>query len=450
MNNLENILITKYRELFGIGTLQNITNLNSTLNTILIGNICITSNINTPLNTLIIGSTTIKSNLNISNNLNIFGSTTCNSMINTVNTIYQGYTSHLSNFTVSGASYLYDQTTMVSTFYSNNNFCQSISFLSNLIISNMSPLQNKVNISNNLTISGNTYINESATINSNLNILNDAILQSDSTYLSSLLINGNSLINNNMYNSYLLVSGYSMIQNISNVSNFNVEGNITVNNSINNNITSLNTLNISGYTNINNINILGQIINDIPEFTNNDSAIIGGVPLWGLYRTGGIIKIRINTLSQVITLNGNSIINLYLNDIFIDPGIINNFNYNISTIGTISTQKIGSYLLYYNALDNNNNIINTLSRIINILPYPIIISILLVTNQIIVTITGTYSIMSYSITNNNNLIINETIITTTNINVSSLISDINSYIITIYLKKYDNTLLTSGSYTFKI
>ena len=384
----------------------------------------------------------------INNNLNVNGNITSTANLNVYNVICSKNISNLSTMTISGSAYLYGDSTILSLFNSNNNYCNSISFLSNLNVSYISPLTNSVSILNNLNISGIANINGSISINSNINISNNTILQ-NTTCLSSLYISGNSNINSNIYNS-LIVTGNSNINNLTNLSNLDVEGNIVINNSINNNITLFNSLNISGYTTINNINILGQLINNLPEYPDNDSATTGGVPLWGFYRTGGIIKIRINSLISVLVLNGTSTINLYLNDIFIDPGatLTNSLNYTISTIGTVTTQQVGSYIVYYNALDSNNNIINTLSRIINVIAYPIIVNITLISKQIIVTISGTFNIMTYYVTNNNNNIISETQIFNNNIDVSYLPSNSIPYIITINLKRNDGTLLTSNSLNF--
>jgi hypothetical protein len=130
-----------------------------------------------------------------------------------------------------------------------------------------------------------------------------------------------------------------------------------------------NGLTVSSVTNIGSVNILGSIIGSLPEFTDNDSATGGGVPLWGFYRTAGIIKIRINTVPTIISLNGASIINSNFGLTFTDPGVTltDSVNYYVETIGTVSINKLGSYIRYYNAMDLNGNIINTISRIINII-----------------------------------------------------------------------------------
>jgi hypothetical protein len=107
----------------------------------------------------------------------------------------------------------------------------------------------------------------------------------------------------------------------------------------------------------------------LQDYPDNDTAILNNIPLNGFYRTGGIIKLVIPTLPSIIQLNGNSTINSNLGTDFNDPGatIIDGSNSTIQIIGTISTSKIGSYIRYYNALDVNGNIINTVKRIINII-----------------------------------------------------------------------------------
>jgi hypothetical protein len=57
------------------------------------------------------------------------------------------------------------------------------------------------------------------------------------------------------------------------------------------------------------MNIYGQVVHQLIHYPSNDAAILGGIPLWELYRLGGIIKIRINTVPSVLALNGFGIMN---------------------------------------------------------------------------------------------------------------------------------------------
>ena len=43
---------------------------------------------------------------------------------------------------------------------------------------------------------------------------------------------------------------------------------------------------------------IGQtLFHNLPEYSNNENAKIGGIPRWGLYRTGGISLYSSNTVS---------------------------------------------------------------------------------------------------------------------------------------------------------
>jgi hypothetical protein len=104
--------------------------------------------------------------------------------------------------------------------------------------------------------------------------------------------------------------------------------------------------------------------------------------MWGLYRTGGIIKIRLDNSSPIIYLNGNSILNLQYGSPYTDPGVTVSDNSDINlipyitffltgasnlitdpipitgptTISTISNLDIGTYNITYSVTDSSGNI----------------------------------------------------------------------------------------------
>ena len=173
------------------------------------------------------------------------------------------------------------------------------------------------------------------------------------------------------------------------------------NNTIFNGNTSINTnLNVCGNTTIignvtlgsalGNLQILGKIMTQLPEYSNNTSAIAAGVPLWGFYRTGGIIKICLSDVPPTLILTGLSSINITVNNSYTDPGV---YAYspvdgllipNLISISNITTTNIisnpipiigsslitntstlvsGSYIITYSATDscaNSNSIIRNL------------------------------------------------------------------------------------------
>ena len=194
----------------------------------------------------------------------------------------------------------------------------------------------------------------------------------------------------------LYVSGTSNLGNTTILSNLNISNNMVINNSlygisnlnilnttILNNNTSINSsLNISGpmllYGNntlLANLNVLGQIITKLPNYFSNSIAKAAGIPIWGLYRTGGILKVRVNDDPPSITLIGSSNINITQGTTFIEPGI---------SIYSSIYSNIKGYITSIN--DGSNNIINN----------PILVS----GNSTLIAQTSSLSIGSYVITYN--------------------------------------------------
>uniref|UniRef100_A0A6C0H8P6 Uncharacterized protein n=1 Tax=viral metagenome TaxID=1070528 RepID=A0A6C0H8P6_9ZZZZ len=292
----------------------------------------------------------------------------------------------------------------------NVNINNNLNIYSSNIINNSTSIISSLNISNNTIINGNTtilnqlnisntsscFMNNNLTINSSLNIVNNNIV-GNNTILSFINVNNFSSNNCNMLNLY--VSGTSNLGYTTILSNLNISNNMIINNSLygisnlnilnttvlNNNTSINSSLNISGptllYGNntlLANLNVLGQIITKLPNYFSNSIAREAGIPLWGLYRTGGILKVRVNDTPPNITLIGSSNINITQGTTFIEPGIsiyspvysnikgyitsINNGSNNIiinpilisgnsTLIAQTSSLSIGSYLITYNATD---------------------------------------------------------------------------------------------------
>ena len=74
---------------------------------------------------------------------------------------------------------------------------------------------------------------------------------------------------------------------------------------------------------------------------NNTDAVNNGVPLWGFYRTGGIIKIRIDNISPTIILSGLSTIYLDTGNNYIDQGVSVTDNLNANVIPYITSINNG-------------------------------------------------------------------------------------------------------------
>lgn len=435
MSYLDNLLKNKYRQMIGLGSLE----CNSTNTTL--------TNSGTVLNNLYISNNAILNNATFNSNLNVLGN------INTSQ--LKG-----NNINISGNAIL-----------NNSNINNSLNISGNCIITNNISINSLLNISgtaniystlinnSNLYVNNNTILNTS-TLNSNLFINNNAII-SNCTINSNLNISNNSIFNNLSLKSNLYVSNNSIFNNVSIVSNLNVSGNISLNS-----VTVLSNLNIVGNYNchnnvliLNNSNIMSNlsvlvsfnaaniIVNKINcpllEFDNNTSAAAAGIPYWGLYRTGGIIKIRLDINTPILTLNGSSIYNLYMGDTYTELGasVYHDLGEILTPIitGTVNTNIAGTYLLLYKAIDSFNNISNIVTRTIIVYNNPTISNITLASNIISIVTTNYYNTMSYIITQSNNTIVSETIINNNTINVTGLNSS--TYYITIYLKKLNNTIL---------
>lgn len=111
----------------------------------------------------------------------------------------------------------------------------------------------------------------------------------------------------------------------------------------------------------------------LKNYPDDITAKNNGVPIFGLYRTNDIIKIRLNDVPPVLTLNGSTGYTIDNNTIFTDPGVIG-LDY--------SNTNIPVYL--YNILNSTNN---------NILISPLLIN----TTNTNINITNTLSNDTYTL-----------------------------------------------------
>jgi hypothetical protein len=256
---------------------------------------------------------------------------------------------------------------------------------SSLLVSGTTNILGTTNIYNYFNISGYSLLQLNSISNPSIfNVSGSSLFNNGITNLSYLNVSSYCILNNLTLNSSLNVLGNSIFNNnVSIKSSLNITGNTNINNSlISNNLTIVSNLNISGTTNIvSNFNILNNIIGTLPEYFDNTSAIIGGVPLWGFYRTGGIIKVRLNEIPPIMTLIGNTIISLSVGTTYSDPGvtslaiddgyitvnlisfILNSNNYissniiinGITSILGTNTLSNGTYILTYQSTDSSGN-----------------------------------------------------------------------------------------------
>ena len=333
------------------------------------------------------------------------------------------------NLNISGSSILQNNVSIMSDLYiSSTAIFNNLSINSNLNISGSSILRNvyanNINISNNsilqnvyainLNVSGYTNINNNCNINSSINlnnsILNNVTLLSNlnNNLNSNIILNNNVSVNSNLYLNNCIINGYTTIGSQLNIlnntvvnskatilSNINVSGTSI----INNNSTILSSLNVFGSTRINgnitfnsNLNTNLNIIMPLIEYADNNSAALAGVPLWGFYRTGDIVKIRVDNTPPIITLLGVSTVSLSVGIPYVEPGLIitDNLGENIqgyiisitvanntsltnilvtgtSTIIPISllnTNSSNIYTITYSAIDSYNNVSTATRQII--------------------------------------------------------------------------------------
>jgi len=468
--------------------------------TVFFNNLTLTSDIVVPLNMNINNSLT-------SDNINILGDVIINNNCTTNNLFINGNATILNNSTIN--SYLIVSSSSII----NNLNITSLNVLGNTTIlgnaTSLSLVQNNGNtiINNNLTITSNintsTLITNILTNNNDLVVNNDGIMIGGLSINSNLTVSGYTVLNSSIINNNLNVSNTSIINslqtnnlNINNNGIFNNNSNIlnniyinknTINNStciFNNNVTINSLLNVNNL-NINQLNILGQITSKLPNYISNLDAANNGVPLWGLYRTGGMVKIRLDLNPIYIELIGPSTILTYLNNSYIDPGInavptVNIYSDEVistyitsivssdlgqvlitpilisNSIITISTTIMDTsltrnYIITYLSSSNYNVTQSTIIRNVNVLAIPTITNFALSSDQNTITfnINGIYSYSTYLITLNSTNIVNETIFTTNSIDTSKLNSNLN-YILTINLKALDNSLINNNTFTFTI
>ena len=366
MTNNDIILSAQFKQMLG---LTNNINNDSDYNSILYG--CLTANSdlivnkNSILNDLTnINKKLYNSNCYVNNNISV------NSKFNVYNCNISNNTFINDKLYVSKFSFL-NNTSINSTLYIDKNYLSTnLTNTSYLYIAG-NALLNNITINSNLNIYGNANLN-TTTCNSNLIVSGTSILN-NVTILNTLFISNNCVINSDLsISSFLYNSGITIInQNVSLISNLYVSNNTLINRyNYNNNISFLSNVNVKQNLTSYNINTNIITLTNIPEYLYNMDAVIGGVPLWGWYRTGNILKIRTDVIGPSLQLNGTNPMNLYVGQTYNELGItatdnLDNTISNIVISGNINIYTPGAYTLTYTATDSYNNS-NSISRIINI------------------------------------------------------------------------------------
>jgi hypothetical protein len=324
--------------------------------TILIGASSVNSSLNVSGLTIINGETTINNSLNVSGSTVINGSCTINNSLN-----------------ISGLTVI-------------NNAC---SINSSLNISGITNINNATSINSSLNISGGTIINGQATISNSLSVSGTTNINNATSINSSLNVSGVTVINGPIsMNSFLNVSGSSNIIGSETISSNLFVSGLTI---LNSGVSINSSLNVSGSSIFNssvtiksNLGVIGQIVAALPNYILNSDAKNGGVPVWGWYRSGGILKIRLNDVGPTISFTGGTTVSINSGESYTDPGAnavdfegnidpvyltslavsgtsnLLSSNILISGISTLITQtstlSSGSYTATYQATDLSGNI----------------------------------------------------------------------------------------------
>ena len=344
-------------------------------------------------------------NVDDTNNLTILGTTNIINNLTINSSLYIANKSFLNNISITSILYsndninTYNTSTAYSIVYINNKLIcnDNIKIInSNLIVNNDSILYNNISILSNINVASACIINNNVInsdvyvnndicsnkniyINNNLSVTNIAIINNNLTVLSFLNLHNNCLVTNNLTINSNLNLGNIKNNDITITSNLNILGNGTLNDN-----------NTFG-TVFNTVSILGKVLlsDKILDYTSSDLADITGIPMGKLYRTGGILKIKIAKLvGPVMTLLGSSIVTLIKRSDYIEQGVSSISNngdilksYIISIGPNILVSPIEAIInstvilgvipsgicnIVYKSFDTDNNV-EYITRILNIL-----------------------------------------------------------------------------------
>jgi len=306
--------------------------------------------------------------------------------------LYKSVTT-LSNLNISNISVLNNLTSINSSLniYGNLNICNSLYVNNSLNISNSTIFNNSCSLNSTLNINGNLNNINTISIGSSLNISGSSIINSNLILNNSMNINAPTLINNFItINNILNISSYSITNSLIcnnnlNVSNFsNILGNHTINSNIyvsgnslfNNNITLNSSLYIKNSALINNsvtinsnFGVFGQIILQLSNFNYNTDAKNAGIPVWGFYRTGGTLKIRLNDTPPIIYFSGSTTLSINQSSSFLDPGVFSLDFQNFSNQVYLTGISNSSFSILSNILITGTTTLITLSSLLLIGSY---------------------------------------------------------------------------------
>jgi hypothetical protein len=306
--------------------------------------------------------------VDLSNNLIVTGYSILRNAVTTMsslnisgNTIFNNNTSFNSSVNVSGPYVSLGSLSAFSSLVVNNNstFISTISTNSSLNVSNTANIQSDTFVKNNLFMTlptASMLSNLNTTLNSSLNVSGNSLLN-NITVNGNVNISGNSIVQGPLIcNTNLYVSGVSTLNgNVSITGNSSILGNSTIygNTTVQGNILSSGptilkgNINVGYDTGLSLFNILGPLTTSMAEYSDNTTAKNAGVPVYGFYRTGGIIKVRLYDQLPTLTLIGNSTISIITGNMYIEPGI--------SAVGNYNNAILAPYI--NNITNSNSNIV---------------------------------------------------------------------------------------------
>ena len=321
-------------------------------------------NINISGTALLYNNVTVLSNISIAQNV-IYNEVVANNLNVSSKTICTNYYSN--NMNISGITYISNDMNTEKLIVKNINMI-NLTVLSVLNIDGTCNIASNVTLNSDLTLNNTLLVKNTMTVLSDLKV-NSAIINNNLTVNSNLFVSSNALLNNNLSAASLSILKDTMLNNSLTLTsklfvskNINIKGNVTMNNSF----------------------ITGNIVIPLKHYDTNYTAALNNVQKWGLYRTGGIVKIRLDILPPVITLVGNSTLDMAVGMSYLELGgsALDNDDGNISVYITsikkanteylnnqvlilatstyISTttplNTVGTYTITYNAIDSIGNI----------------------------------------------------------------------------------------------
>jgi len=213
-------------------------------------------------------------------------------------------------------------------------------------VSGTTIMQGTTNINENVFITGLNVINGNTEINNVIAMNGNISIDGTTTIIGDVDINAMNIV---ISNTSVNINSDISFNNKTDINDNTITTDKTV--TFNNKLTDF-TKTARFYNEI--------VFDNLSEYMSNQEAVDNGVPLWGLYRTGGIIKIRLDAVLPTLTLIGSPNIKLDKNIQYIELGAssLDNLDNDILvSIVSIHSDIVGEVLSFPILLDSLNIII---------------------------------------------------------------------------------------------